>query len=255
MSTIQFSVLHYYPSFISEECITVGILFHNLDTDERFFEITKNWDRVRNFDDEVNIDFMKDYLIGIRDEVVKELDNFEKTFDMRDYCRFYVNEYKFSSIQTYTDLINEDFIENTKKLFLKFDYEKHERLNRNEEKQYIRKLLKSNNIDYSSKRTSGKYNDSIKYDYMIDNYGIKLFTFEGKSLNHQISSAKHWAFNALSLKDKIKSVFIYDIERTDSEYFDTIIKILEEYSYEVFNLQEGFDFLLSLNKNTSLLDI
>lgn len=252
MYKVQFAPLNYYPSFISDECITVGVLFHNLDTNERQFEITTNWERVASFDDELNIDFMKDYLLGIREEVSNDLINRNELFKMKEFTRFYVNEYKFSSIQSYLTDNKEEFIERTKKVFLKFDYNKRERLNENEEKKYIRQLLKSNEIEYSCKKIPGYYDDSIKYDYIIDNYGIKLFTFEGKSLSHVISSVKIWAFNAFTLKDRINSVFIYDVERTDSEYYDTIMSILKDHAYKVLSLQEGFDFILSLNRNLSI---
>ncbi|SHH76065.1 Protein of unknown function [Caloranaerobacter azorensis DSM 13643] len=249
MAIIEFSVLSYYTTLIGDECITLGILFHNLTTNERVFEITTNWRRLASFDDELDIEFVKEYLKGIKYTVERNILNYNDNFSIREFIKHYVNEFRFGSVQSYRTDEVDDFIEKTKKIFLRFDYNKKERLNKNEERAYIRELLKSNRIEYSTKKISGKYDDNIKFDYVIGDYGIKIFIFEGKSLSHLISAAKTWSYNAYELKDKIKTVFIYDIERTDSEYFKTIMSILKEHSYQVLKFEEGFKFLLSLNNN------
>lgn len=246
MNNVQFSVLSYYPSFMTNENINVGILFYDANRDAAQFYSVKKWDRVKAFDDELDIDFMKDYLNGISFDVDNNLFNYRSNFDFKSFVRFYVNEYKFSNIQS-VQIDNVDkFIEETKRIYLKFDYEKSERLNKQQEHQYLNKLLKSSNIDFSRKGLMGGYSESIKYDFVIGEYGVKIFTFEGKSLVNLISSAKTWSFSAREMKDRVKTIFIYDKEMKDVEYFESIIKILETDAYKVMVFKEGIDFILSL---------
>lgn len=254
MSTVRFSVLSYYPTFLTNENINIGILFSVEDTSQAYFHSIKNWERAKAFDDELDIDFMKDYLKGITDEVENHLFNYKSKFDIEGFVKFYVNEYKFSSIQTIQTINSEEFIDVTKKIYLKFDYEKLERLNKNQEHQYISSLLRSSDIKYTRKKLKGGFNENIQYDYVIGEYAIKLFTFEGKNLSYLISSAKMWAYNAEEMQGIFKTIFIYDKEMKDVAYYDSIMKILSK-NAQVMVLQEGIEFLLSLKASTPFLSL
>lgn len=246
MPIVRFSVLSYYPSFITEENINIGILFYISNINKAIFCATKNWDRVRAFDDELNINFMKDYLKGVSYEIESTLFNFNSVFDIEGFVKYYVNEYKFSTVQSIECENADTFIEETKKIYLKFDYDKTERLTKNQEHQYIYKLLRSSDIEYSREKVKGFFDENIQYDYIIGEYAIKFFTFEGKSLLRLISSAKIWAYNALEMQPKYKTIFIYDKEEKDVAYFSAIIDILSKNAYKVMIFQEGIDYLLTL---------
>ncbi len=246
MPNVSFSILSYYPSFMTNENINIGILFYVEENKQVNFCPIRKWDRAKAFDDELDIDFMKDYLKGIADEVENHLFNYHSGFDFEGFIKFYVNEYKFSSIQTIQTENTETFIDNTKKIYLKFDFEKKDRLNKQQEHQYINNLLKASDIQYTKKKIKGGYNENIKYDYIIGEYAVKLFTFEGKNLAYLISSAKTWAYNAAEMEDQYKTIFIYDKEMKDLEYFDSIINILSQNAFRVLALQEGIEYLLSL---------
>ncbi len=58
-----------------------------------------------------------------------------------------------------------------------------------------------------------------------------------------------WAYNAAEIKGKYKTIFIYDKEMKESEYYDAIIKILEQNAYKIMAFQEGIDYLLSLKRD------
>lgn len=247
MPTVRYSILSYYPSFITDENINIGILFYTIENNHANFYSIKRWERVRSFDDELDIDFMKDYLKGISQDIESNLFNYQNQFDIEEFVRYYVNEYKFSSIQTMQTEDVDIFIDETKKMYLKFDFEKKERLGKDEERQYINRLLKSRNVNYNKDEIRGYFNEKIQYDYIIGEYGIKLFTFEGKNLAHLISSAKTWSYTAREMKDRYKTVFIYDKE-TRNEYYDSIIRILKENAQDIMPLNEGIDYLLSLKQ-------
>ncbi|MDO4764522.1 MAG: DUF3037 domain-containing protein [Eubacteriales bacterium] len=248
MSKIQFSVLSYFPSALTDENINIGIIFHNLDTGERQFRAIKNWKRLVTFDDEVDIEFMKKYLKGMKSEVETSLFNYNKSFCLKEYTRYYVNDVRFGKVQEVTAFDEKEFIETTHKIYLRFDFPKKERVNTEKEIKYIKQLMHNNEIDFSSRPALGKYQEPISYDYRVGEYGFKTFTFENKKdAGRMIQSAKAWAYNAHALKDKYKTIFVYDVEKVDLKNYSTVIKILNEHAFKVIVSGEVIDFILSIN--------
>jgi len=251
MPTLQFSVLSYYPSFVTQENINIGLLFYIIDTNEASFYSIRKWDRVRAFDDELDVDFMKDYLKGLSYEVNSGLFSHNIKFDMDQFVKHYINEYKFSRIQTVDCQDVDEFIETTKKVYLKYDYEKHERLKKNQESRYIYQLLRSSNVPYTREKIKGNFNEDIKYDYIIGEHAVKIFNFEGKQLNYIINNIKAWAFNANEMQNVYKTIFIYDVELKDVPLFDAVIEILSKSSYKTLPLSTGIEYLLTLKDSNS----
>ena len=91
MYHIEYAALNYYHSPISDECLCIGVLFHNVTTGQRDFKYISNFQRFHAFDDEADIDFVKLYLRGIKDEVETSVFNFNKEFDLASYVRVYAN--------------------------------------------------------------------------------------------------------------------------------------------------------------------
>lgn len=242
MKKIEYVALKYYNSCISEECLYVGMLFNNLTDNERTFVSIKNFRRLAVFDDDVNIDFFKDYLKSIKDEVEANVFNYDKEFVLKDYIRPFTNELKFSKITT-VETDEPDFIENICKLYLKYDYDKKERLTKETEKRYIQRVLKSSNIPFTREPISGKYNEQIKFDFVTDKYVIKVFDFDNKDLTRIISNAKSWAYNAREMKEERKTIFLYDSDILGSEEFEIIKSILSEDAYKVLPVDRGVEYL------------
>ncbi len=235
MYKIEFSILSYYLSILTKENINVGLLFQNMDTDETIFYIMNNWNRLQSFDDELDIKFMKKYLTGMKNECEKSLFNInnDKKFSLKEYISYYVNELQFSNIIEANITNIREFIDNTEKVYMKFDFNKHERLSSQKELKFMKMLMKSNNINYSSKSIIGKFNENVQYDFMVNKYGFKNFIFENKNISRQISTAKAWAYTANKLKNNYKTIFVYDIEKLDSSNYTIIMKILKENAYKV----------------------
>lgn len=61
---------------ISEECLYIGMLYNNLTTGKRDFRYISNFGRLQSFDDEADIDFIKAYLEGIKQQVENNIFNF-----------------------------------------------------------------------------------------------------------------------------------------------------------------------------------
>ena len=244
MRTIQYAALNYYNSVVSDECLCLGVLFHELSDDSRTFNFIHNFKRLESFNDEINIDFVKVYLQSIRDEVETSLFNYKTDFNLQSYINTYVNEFRFSKIfQASTE--DSNFIENTTKLFLRYDFEKNQRLNKNEETHYIREIFKSNKIHYSSNTPiQGSYNENINFDFLTDEYAIKLFKYKDKNLNNLICNAKMWSYNAKELENTKKVIFLYDLEILDSPQFTIIMDILSEHSYKTMTIETGIQYIL-----------
>lgn len=134
MYHIEYAILNYYHSPISDECLCIGVLFHNITTGQRDFKYISNFQRFHAFDDEADIDFVKLYLRGIKEEIKISGFNYNKKFNLASYIRTYANEFRFSSVKTL--LVNEDenYVEDLSKVYLKYDLAKSQRLNDNEKR-------------------------------------------------------------------------------------------------------------------------
>lgn len=251
---VLFSILSYYPSFITTESINLGILFHDLKNDIRTLEVTSNWGRVKKFDDELDIDYMKAVLDGIRHEISDNgLFGHNSNYNLEDYISSYVNELQFSEVTSTDVTYLDDFIDETKKMFLRYDYDIKDRPNEKQKVNYMKEILTSNDIDYSSKKTVGAFEENIRFDYIVGNYAFKMFTFEDKRIASQIFPAKSWAYTAKTLEDKYRVVFVYDIDREEDSDFKKIVNILEQSSYKMMKFDEAVEFILKLNDNKDLL--
>ena len=243
MYIIEYAALNYYHSPISDECLCIGVLFHNVTTGQRDFKYISNFQRFHAFDDEADIDFVKLYLRGIKDEVETSVFNFNKEFYFTSYIRVYANEFRFSSVKKISVKENENYVENLSKIYLKYDLAKSQRLNSNEEKKLIRRVLESNNLEYTTQKVAGPYSDEISFDYQVGNVCIKMFSFKGKNLKRVIGSARQWSFIADELGNQKKVLFIYDSDYEDMRNLDIIIKMLSK-NAKVLKLDDGMDYIL-----------
>lgn len=238
---VIFSVLSYKPYDVSGEQINVGILFHILDINKIEFKTTSNWKRLENFDDEIDIECFKLIIKGIDKHLKRVFKENESTFKLDNYIKRYNNELKFTKpMMKNVDNI-QDFIEDTKKIFLRYDYEKKNRPNSKKQKDYIRDLLKANDIEYTTKEVYGTYNDKIQYDYIIGNHGFKSFVFEGKKINNMVRDARNWAFIANEMRNDYKTTFVCDIDA--NEGMKTVIDILRSSDADIITVDNLMELL------------
>lgn len=243
MSHIEYSALNYYHSPVSDECLCLGVLFHNLTTGRRDFRYISNFRRFQTFDDEADVNFVKAYLAGIKEDVEISVLNCRESFDLQSYIRMFANEFRFSNIKKLNVGENEDYVTNLTKIYLKYDLAKSQRLNSNEEKKLIRRVLETNNLEYSNGKITGEFDDEIPFDYQLDHLCIKHFSFKGKNLRRVISNARQWSFAAGELTGVKKVLFIYDSDFEDRENLRVIINILSK-NAEVLSMDEGMDYIL-----------
>lgn len=243
MYQVEYASLKYYNNVISDECLYIGMLFNNLTTGKRDFRYISNFKRFQIFDDEADVNFVKAYLTGIQQQVEENIFNYNTNFKIADFTKIYVNEFRFSDVKVIEVENDEDYVENLTKMYLKFDFKKSRRLSKVEEKKYIKKILSSSNVAFSAPKISGTYEENVKFDYIIGDVAIKIFSFKEKDALKLIPTAKQWSFSAEELKDRYKVVFLYDDIAEDSQNLKIVIQILKKHA-DVFQIQDGLDYIL-----------
>ena len=245
MKQIDFSVFSYSPSIITKECINLGVLFHDAENNDCKFEYTNKWNRISSFDDELNIEFVKDYLKGIKKQVEPSL--LVSPNNWVDFIKRFVNEFKFSNISSMEVEDKDKFIIDTKRIYLRYDFPENERPKPEEQKQFIKKYLRENSISYSLEPIIGKYNETIKYDYQVDSKCFKHFEFDNKNVAHMLTSIHAWRDIALEMQDVCETIFVYDTDALANPEFGIAVQMLKNSAASVYNYSEVLGLILKLN--------
>lgn len=107
MQKIKYATLKYYLSPISNEYLCLGTLFHNLTTGKVVFQYNLNIAHFQAFDPEADIEFVKEYLEGIKQEV--ELFGEKNKFNIEKYIASYTNAFRFSKIKSFVTTEHKNF--------------------------------------------------------------------------------------------------------------------------------------------------
>lgn len=128
---------------------------------------------------------MKKYLQGIKNESERNLFNGDEAFSLKEYIKYYVNELRFCTIKE-ADVKNVDeFILTTEKVHMRLDFEKSERLSRDSEVKYIKMMMRSNKVDYSS----SQYRVGMMKQYVLT---IWLEIMDSKTLHLKTRKSAEW---------------------------------------------------------------
>ncbi len=215
-NVLQFSVLSYFPSMLSEERINVGIAYlDKLTYDTKFVEI-KKWTRVEHFDDEIDVDFLKHTVSGIKLRIENNMFS-ESIKSLSEVTRHFVNELKFSMIEEveYDEL--HSAIDCINKIHLRFDFEKHERNSQENEKTYLRMIYKNKQYSFNSSPLQGAYDEQLNFDFVLnDKECVKIVRLSDRNLATAVHHAKSWAFTCNEMNDVYKFVFLI----VEEDYLD-----------------------------------
>ena len=237
---LKYSVLRYSPSTLSGERINLGILFSEESTGMHSFYYTKNLNRIKSFDDELDKTALKELLIGISKEVEGEWNN--TGFDIQKFTKYYINDFKFDRIQAITYETIEKIISELQKVYFRFDFEKNDRPSKNDDQKIIANLIKASGKSLrKNQKVVGAFNEDITYDIATDEYYVKIFDFEDKDLNRCINTAKLWAWNCDHENNK-KVFIVYRYSDTDpvkSPKFNIIRDIFKETKAQFISIDEA----------------
>lgn len=242
MEKIQYTSLCHYPSLVSTDCMTIAVLFYIEKDKKIIIEHIKNWNRLKSFNDELDIDLIKLQLEGIEEEL-KEFVKDDK-FVLSKYTKFYINELKFQPVINVEVHNTQQFIEECKRQYLIGDISKDKRPSVDEQIKFIKNYLKKSNLSYKG-NIEGYFNEKIDFDFKVDNYLFKTFNLKGKNENRIIRSVKEWAYDAYKLQDRYNIIFVTDIDGENHDKYKKVMKILEEESKSVISSDELFDYIIT----------
>lgn len=217
--TGYFTVLRYVPDEYREEFINIGIILHSPNDKVIDIKLTKNFSRVKSFDDEVNLEILKLVLEGLEEDFkvstvngpsITELESKEL---LKNRTTFYVNQLQFSPI--YQILIN-DFERDFNDLFrtyIYFETKKKERITSEEVKTLMRRVMRTKGILDKIDKNPVLYNrtEEIGLDFAFTSNDSKnfikalSFDYEKKKNTQGINQAKIWAYNFEKLIKKSKA--------------------------------------------------
>ena len=246
---LKYSVLRYSPSSVSGEKINLGIIFYEEKEQYREFRYSKKFARLSSFDDEININLVKNLLQSIKDEVEGNIFTYSD-FDIDEYTKYYVNDFCFEKPKSIKYNVLEEIIERLHKTYFRFDYEKAERPSKSDDKKLIEQLIYTQGKEYKKDYyVYGRFNDKIKYDIVTENYNIKIFDFDDKQLNLLVNNAKTWAWNTM-FGDNKKTIIIYRYNDINSKYsseFKIIMDIFKNAQAQVYDIEQGMHFLQNIS--------
>lgn len=249
MENLQYSILRYTPSLVSGETINLAAIFYYPDTDYReFYSITK-WKRVEAFDSSLCIPLLKDMMLDIRDAVGSTLSS--TSFILKDFCAQYQSQLYFDQCIEFSNMPWEmvsDQIEEIKKMYFQFEFEESERPRKQEQKDFLSRLLRASNVHYKRDISEkGLYDDPIRYDYTFNEYGVKFFDLNIAKIGGQtINQAKVWAWNCQNSGKHLKIIILYDLEDESRVDVKPVLQILNDSAYKLVNIHKGFSDISSI---------
>ena len=249
--TLFYSVLRYSPSIVSGESINLGVLVTSGDYVEFFH--TNRFSRIHEFDDSLNIETVKILLDSISDEVKGDLITLDKHFDIYKFIRYYCKEYCFSPVISVPFDNLKKKVEEIRRIYLQFDYEKNQRPTNKEALAFLKTILASQGQQVlSNKNAMGGFQESVRFDMIFGNYGIKFFRFGSSSeLKRTMNDIKAWAWNC-EHSALVTPVIVYstDIVPEDTDGYamlQTILKILRSATENVLAIDETAEYFPKLN--------
>lgn len=255
MNKLLYSILRYKPSLVSGESINIGAIFFNVNTTHSDCFIISNWQRVASFDDSIFLPLLK----AIANDIKAESYSCRTETDFYQLCSKYHSELFFDAPIALSDLntnmISEQ-IEEVKRMYFQFEYKKSVRPNRDQQKQFLRKLLKNKGVPYTlNSKLYDSYNSAMTYDYIIGPYGIKMFDLNKPRIEGSLmTSVKAWAWHCQNSAEIIKTVILYDLDDENRPEILPLLNILKNTAFKTINIHNGFNDVISLANSTISLD-
>ena len=244
---VSYAILQYIPSHDRIERINIGVVLHSPEDDFMEMILITNFERLKHFDDELDISFIKEYLKSLKESFTYDIST-SSEMDIRninllkELTSVYINQFVFIN---YTNLeIEEDcntFLDSLRKGYLHLDIKKEERFSQKETIEFFENILKSKNIPFEPIRTKnklvGNFDDTINVDFKIDNKYYKILSFNDLNIDRYTSIIKMWMLNAIELEEKNKELVFLVNELVRNDKTEKFIKMLKKYG-EVVKVTE-----------------
>lgn len=87
-------MLLFYSTF-KYATIPLGIIFHSPEAGVQTFIYVEDLSRMAKFDNEINLKLVHCLLLGIKEDIESQ-----QNFSIREFTKYYVNEFRFDDEQT-----------------------------------------------------------------------------------------------------------------------------------------------------------
>ena len=236
---VNYAILRYIPKIERIESINVAVVLHSPEDDYLQMKLITNFNRLKQFDDELDIEFVKSYFKSLKEsftfDLINSCDmNIKDRNLLKDLTCFYVNQFVF---ELYNDAeIEEDcdiFLDYLRKAYLHLDIKKEERLSAKETTEFFEKLLRSRSIKYEPIKNKngliGNFDDNINVDFKVDDKYYKIINFNDSNVDGYMMTIKMWMLNAIEIKEKNQQIVFIVNELVKNSKTEKFIKMLDKY--------------------------
>ncbi len=249
---VKFAIMKYVPDYERDERINVAVVLHSPEDKFMSIKIIENWRRLKEFDDELDINFMKSYLKTVEEQFNYNLIN-SNAINIEDECllekmtQFYINQFVFVISSISIESKCEEFLGKLKDNYLYYDSDKKKRPSKKDSIEFFSELLRGKNISYelvgAKNSLTGTYDEKINVDLKINNKYYKIINFNDSNIDTYFPTIKMWMMNALELNDKKEKLVFIINEQIDNEKINVFINMLSKYG-EVVKLSEFNNYFI-----------
>ena len=243
----KYAVLKYVPNLERNEIINIAVLLHYPLEEKIEMIIINNWNRVKKFDDEADIKFLKQYVEDLKQKFSNNLFNdfdgieLNNIFLIDEITKYFVNKFIFEIHEINVNNSFNDLLNNLKNIYLYYDIDKNKRTNEKESRAIIEKYLLDNNIKYERQGTKNaiheKYGNNINFDYKINNKYYKIIFLTEDNYSGYVAMLKMWLANSIILdKEKKDLIFVID-DNINNEKTNNYKKMLSDYA-KIISIQD-----------------
>lgn len=252
-SRVKYAILKYVPNVERNEKINIAVTLHFPNTKQLEMTIINNWKRVKSFDDEADIQFLKKYVNDLREQFTINLFNdfngmsIDDPLLLDELTRYFVNKFVFEIHEIDTEENFGELLRNLKKIYLYYEEGKDKRITEKESKAYIEQHLLENNISYERRGTKNtiqeQYGNNINFDYKINNKYYKLIFLTEDNYAGYVGILKMWIANAIMLKKESKKLIFVIDDLLKNERTESYKKMLSDYG-DIISVQEFINLKL-----------
>ena len=244
---VKYAILKYVPNLERNERINIAITLHYPKTKQLDMVIINNWKRIKNFDDEADIQFLKKYVYDLKEQFTVNLVNdfdgisLDNPLLLDELTKYFVNKFIFEIHEIDTNEMFDDLLKNLRNIYLYYEVGKDKRITEKESKAYIEQHLLENNIFYEKRGIKNniqeQYGNNINFDYKIDNNYYKLIFLTEDNYAGYVGILKMWIANAIMLKKENKKLIFVIDDLLKNDRTETYKKMLSDYG-EIISVQE-----------------
>ena len=254
---VKYAVLKYVPNIERNERINIAIVLHFPDTKQLDMTIINNWKRVKHFDDEADIQFLKKYVMDLKEQFTINLFNdfdgiqLDNMLLLDELTKYFVNKFVFEIHEINTNDSFKELMNYLKKVYLYYDESIDKRINEKESKAFIERYFLEHNVSYERMGTKNaiqeKYGNNVNFDYKIKNDYYKLIFLTEDNYSAYVAILKMWIANCIMLKKENKRlVFVLD-DTIKNEKTVSYKNMLSEYC-EVISIQDFINIKVKNDK-------